>query len=82
MKFKLKQIEATFLERENRFVGRVEIKTENGKEEIKVHIPNTGRCKELLYEGNMVVLEDRENPNRKYKYELVLVQKEQALDLH
>lgn len=39
------RIEAVFLERINRFVARVEI---DGKEE-KVHVPNTGRCREILF---------------------------------
>lgn len=76
MRFTYNQKQATFIERENRFVGLVELMTEDHKEKIKVHIPNTGRCKELLFSGNAVVLEERTNPNRKYPYELILVNKE------
>lgn len=75
MKFVLDQKNAIFIERENRFVGLVELLEEGKKIECKVHIPNTGRCKELLYPGNQVIIEDREKPSRKYKYELILVRK-------
>jgi sugar fermentation stimulation protein A len=47
----------------------------DGKEEV-VHVKNTGRCKELLVPGAVVVLEIAENPNRKTKYDLIAVYKE------
>ncbi|MBE6037080.1 MAG: DNA/RNA nuclease SfsA [Clostridiales bacterium] len=46
--------EARFLERPNRFVAIVEL---DGKKE-KVHVKNTGRCRELLQPGVRVWLED------------------------
>lgn len=62
----------TFISRPNRFVANVDI---NGKIET-VHVKNTGRCKELLLTGCKVILEKSENPNRKTKYDLIAVYKE------
>lgn len=64
-------IKAKFIKRPNRFVAYCEI---NGQEE-KVHVKNTGRCKELLIPGVNVYLEEGTNPNRKTKYSLVAVEK-------
>ena len=36
---------------------------------------NTGRCRELLQEGNKVYLSIADNPNRKTKYDLIAVEK-------
>jgi len=71
-----KVIEGTFLKRPNRFIAQVLI---DGKEET-VHVKNTGRCKELLLQGAKVILEDcSNNPNRKTKYSLIAVWKEDML---
>jgi sugar fermentation stimulation protein A len=71
-----KIIEGTFFKRPNRFIAQVII---NGKEET-VHVKNTGRCKELLLPGAKVILEDcSNNPNRKTKYSLIAVWKENML---
>jgi len=64
-------VKATFKSRPNRFVAYVEI---DGKEE-KVHVKNTGRCKELLREGATVYLEKSENTERSTGYDLVKVEK-------
>lgn len=61
-----------FISRPNRFIANVEI---DGDIE-KVHVKNTGRCKELLLPGAKVILEKSDNPNRKTKYDLVSVYKE------
>ncbi|MBO5760076.1 MAG: DNA/RNA nuclease SfsA [Lentisphaeria bacterium] len=61
-----------FLSRPNRFIAFV--RTEEGKEE-KVHVPNTGRCRELLLPGATVFLSEGSNPARKTKYDLVAVEK-------
>ncbi|MBO5937064.1 MAG: DNA/RNA nuclease SfsA [Clostridia bacterium] len=66
-----KTVNATFIERPNRFVAKVSL----GGEEIFCHVKNTGRCRELLRPGADVWLEDSENPNRKYRYSLVSVRK-------
>ena len=65
-------IHAEFVSRPNRFVAEVLVE---GKPET-VHVKNTGRCKELLYPGVDVILEVSDNPNRKTKYDLICVYKE------
>ncbi len=68
-----KIVEGIFRERPNRFIAKVEI---DGKLET-VHVKNTGRCKELLFDGVKVFLEDhgQERKNRKTRYSLVSLQK-------
>ena len=68
-------VEGVFLSRPNRFIARVLI---NGKEET-VHVKNTGRCKELLIPGAKVYLSRTDNVDRKTKYDLVSVYKNQRL---
>jgi len=63
---------AVFVNRPNRFVANVIL---DGKE-IAVHVKNTGRCKELLFEGVKVILSESDNETRKYRYDLVSVYKE------
>ena len=41
---------AIFLERPNRFIAHVEL----GGSVVKVHVKNTGRCRELLVPGAVV----------------------------
>ena len=65
-------VQAAFLERPNRFIAYVDI---DGQQE-KVHVKNTGRCKELLTKGATVYLEKSDNPNRSTVYDLVAVEKE------
>ncbi|MCQ2547468.1 MAG: DNA/RNA nuclease SfsA [Clostridia bacterium] len=62
-----------FVSRPNRFVAQVIV---DGKEE-KVHVKNTGRCKELLVPKCKVYLEDFNGRmgNRKMRYSLVAVEK-------
>ena len=64
-----------FLVRPNRFIAHIEI---DGKTEI-CHVKNTGRCKELLQPGVTVWCEKAKNPERKTKYDLIAVQKENRL---
>ena len=54
-------IKAIFRKRPNRFIAEVEI---NGKIAI-AHVPNTGRCKELLVDGAIVYLASSDNPKEK-----------------
>lgn len=65
--------EGRFIERINRFVARVEV----GQAEIRAHVKNTGRCRELLVPGATVYLEDFEGRmgSRKLRYSLVGVRK-------
>ena len=64
--------EGRFLDRPNRFVAHVCIDSVTHT----VHVKNTGRCKELLLPGAVVLLERSDNPNRKTQYDLVAVLKE------
>ncbi len=64
--------EGTFLARPNRFIAEVDIQ---GKKE-RVHVKNTGRCRELLIPGCEVWLTAPDSPNRKTKYDLVAVRKD------
>lgn len=74
MKYKKIQ-KAKFLSRPNRFIAYVEL---DGKQE-KVHVKNTGRCRELLTEGAEVFLAEADSPGRKTRYDLVAVWKGQRL---
>ena len=56
-----------FLERVNRFLGRVEI---NGREEY-AHIHDPGRLEEILYPGNRVLLRKAKARNRKTKWDII-----------
>lgn len=64
-------IRAKFIKRPNRFQGYVEI---DGNVEM-VHVPNTGRCREILIEGTTVILRNEDNPNRKTRYSLIAAYK-------
>lgn len=68
-------IKATFKSRPNRFIAEVEI---DGKIAV-AHVPNTGRCKELLVEGATVYLMPSDDPNRKTKFSLLFVENNGAL---
>ena len=68
-------IEAIFIKRPNRFIAHCLL----GNEEVKVHVKNTGRCKELLIPGARVYLQSNDDPNRKTKYSLISVQKGERL---
>ena len=65
---------AKFIERENRFVARVELPD---GEVARVHVRNTGRCRELLLHGSTVYLEDFAGHmgSRRMRYSLVAVEK-------
>ena len=66
-------IEGRFLERPNRFIAYVEIPGVGDR--VKVHVKNTGRCKELLVPGAKVYLEKGANLERSTAYDLVAVWK-------
>ncbi|MDD6795156.1 MAG: DNA/RNA nuclease SfsA [Clostridiaceae bacterium] len=67
MEYNKNILEAEFIKRPNRFNAEVKL---NG-EEIIVHVPNTGRCKEILIPGCKVFLREELNPTRKTKYDLI-----------
>lgn len=64
---------ATFVNRPNRFIAEVLLPDQT--DPIRVHVKNTGRCRELLVPGCTVYLERSTNPERKTPYDLVAVQK-------
>ena len=66
---------AKFIARPNRFIAQVEV---DGHIET-VHVKNTGRCKELLIPGCTVFLTEPGTPERKTKYDLVAVIKDNGL---
>lgn len=68
-------VKAIFRNRANRFIAEVEIDGEI----VKAHLPNTGRCKELLIDGTTVYLKPSDNPNRKTKFSLYLIENNGAL---
>ncbi|MCD8215794.1 MAG: DNA/RNA nuclease SfsA [Clostridiales bacterium] len=64
-------IKGIFLNRPNRFIAEVLIE---GRKE-RVHVKNTGRCRELLIPGIEVYLQDCKSPNRKTRFDLITVNK-------
>lgn len=66
-----KIVQGRFLQRPNRFIAYVEL---GGRRE-KVHVKNTGRCKELLIPGAAVWLEKSDNTERSTAYDLIAVKK-------
>jgi sugar fermentation stimulation protein A len=68
-------VKGIFKARPNRFIAEVEV---DGKLEI-AHVPNTGRCKELLVEDAVVWLKPSDNPNRKTKFSLHFVENKGVL---
>lgn len=63
--------EGRFISRPNRFIAYVEI---DGRKE-KVHVKNTGRCRELLTDQAVVYLNKSANLNRSTAYDLVAVKR-------
>jgi sugar fermentation stimulation protein A len=68
-------VKGIFKARPNRFIAEVEVA---GNIE-RAHVPNTGRCRELLVEGATVWLEPSDNPNRKTKFSLHFVENKGVL---
>ena len=68
-------VKGIFKNRPNRFIAEVEI---DGKIEI-AHVPNTGRCRELLVDDAVVWLKPSDNPNRKTKFSLHFVENKNVL---
>lgn len=62
-------VKGKFLERPNRFIAVADI---NGVTE-RVHVKNTGRCRELLISGAEIYLEPAAKGDRKTKYSLISV---------
>lgn len=63
-------LEGVFVSRPNRFIGIVQIEDETEE----VHVPNTGRCLELLVPGARVLLSISSKEKRRTRYSLEYVQ--------
>lgn len=68
-------VKAEFIRRPNRFQAYVNL---NGSE-IVVHVPNTGRCREILIPGSIVLLREELNPTRKTLYDLIAAYKDNKI---
>ena len=68
-------VKGIFKARPNRFIAEVEV---DGNLEI-AHVPNTGRCRELLVEDAIVWLKPSDNPNRKTKFSRHFVENKDVL---
>ena len=68
-------VKGIFKNRPNRFIAEVEV---DGSLEI-AHVPNTGRCRELLIEDAVVWLKPSNNPNRKTRFSLHFVENKGVL---
>lgn len=70
--------EAIFLSRPNRFIAIADIDGETHT----IHVKTTGRCRELLYEGAKIFLEDHgdDRKTRKTRYSLVAAAKKEACE--
>ncbi|MGL5417425.1 MAG: DNA/RNA nuclease SfsA [Clostridium sp.] len=75
MKYIKEIIEAEFIDRPNRFNALVKI----GEKSEVVHVPNTGRCKEILRLGTKVLLRKEDSETRKTGYDLICAYKEGML---
>ena len=74
MNFENKLISGVFIKRYKRFFVDVKIKNKV----ITAHCPNTGSMKGLLKEGNKVWLSKSNNPNRKLKYTLQIIEDDKS----
>ena len=68
-------LQGIFLKRVNRFIAHVLIE----QTEHIVHVKNTGRCRELLIPGVVVLLEPAKSPERKTAFSLIAVYKGERL---
>lgn len=68
-------VTAEFIERPNRFIAYVNL----CGEKTKVHVKNTGRCRELLKDHAKVYLEKSDRKTRATAYDLVAVDKDGRL---
>lgn len=72
MKFNGNLTEGRFIHRPNRFVSLVRLDSDGS--EVMVHVANSGRMRELLWEGNRVFLTPMTGDARKTGYDLALVE--------
>ena len=74
MNFKNKLISGLLIKRYKRFFVDIKIKNQT----ITAHCPNTGSMSGLLSEGNKVWISKSDNPNRKLKYTLEIIENEKS----
>ena len=74
MKFNETLISGEFIKRYKRFFVDVKI----GNEEVVAHCPNTGSMMGLIKKGNIVWLSKSNNPKRKLKYTLQIIEDQKA----
>ncbi|HLR20739.1 MAG TPA: DNA/RNA nuclease SfsA [Tissierellaceae bacterium] len=65
-------LKGIFINRPNRFIAEVKLDGEI----VKAHVKNTGRLKDLLVPGRKCYLMKAKNPNRKTKYDLISIERE------
>ena len=75
MNFSKKLIPGVFVKRYKRFFVDVKIKNKI----ITAHCPNTGSMLGLLNKGNKVWLSISDNPNRKLKFTLEIIQDKKSM---
>lgn len=68
-------VKGIFKNRPNRFIAEVEV----GSNLEIAHVPNTGRCKELLVDDAVVWLKVADNPKRKTRFSLHFVENKNVL---
>ena len=74
MNFKNKLISGLFLKRYKRFFVDIKINSKI----VTAHCPNTGSMQGLLRKGNRVWLSKSNNPNRKLKYTLEIIEDQKS----
>lgn len=70
---------AVFESRPNRFIAIAKGLGETPEQPEKIHVKNTGRCAELLITGTDIYVQKSDNPDRKTKWDLIAVQKEDEI---
>ena len=75
MNFKNKLISGLFIKRYKRFFVDIKIKNHN----VTAHCPNTGSMYGLLNKGNKVWVSKSNNPKRKLKYTLEIIQDKKSM---
>ena len=65
-------VRAVFLERPNRFLAICQL--ECSSETVEAHVADPGRLKELLVPGAVVYLRSSDNPTRRTKWSVILVE--------
>ncbi len=66
-------VEGQFVARPNRFIAEVSVEINGLKENVKAHVPNTGRMQELLVPGAAVRMAYAPSSKRKTDYTLLSV---------